>query len=78
MELKIPESLEAEHEELHEQLYKGIVEAGKVGEAPKAIADVLHPHFEKEEEYALPPPGLLSSLISQERERGEEGLVKEK
>ncbi len=76
MELKIPESLEAEHEELHHQLYKGIKEGGKVGEAAKAVADILHPHFEKEEEYALPPLGLLSSLVTEEHEqmgrRGEE------
>ncbi|MGA9844949.1 MAG: hemerythrin domain-containing protein [Nitrososphaeraceae archaeon] len=63
MELKIPESLEVEHKELHEQLYRGIKEGGRVGEAAKAVADILHPHFEKEEEYALPPLGLLSSLI---------------
>jgi hemerythrin-like domain-containing protein len=71
MELKIPESLELEHEELHEQLYKGIKEGGKVGEAARAVADILHPHFEKEEEYALPPLGLLSSLLSEEQEQGE-------
>jgi hypothetical protein len=67
MELKIPESLELEHEDLHEQLYKGIKESGKVGEAAGAVADILHPHFEKEEEYALPPLGLLSSLLSEEQ-----------
>lgn len=33
-----------------------------MGEAAKAVANVLHPHFEKEEEYALPPLGLLSTL----------------
>lgn len=35
---------------------------GKVGEAAKAVVDVLHPHFVKEEEYAMPPLGLLSAL----------------
>jgi hemerythrin-like domain-containing protein len=70
MGLKIPESLELEHEELHEQLYKGIKEGGKVGEAAKAVADILHPHFEKEEKYAPPPLGLLSSLVSEEQGEG--------
>jgi hemerythrin-like domain-containing protein len=70
MELKIPESLELEHEELHKQLFKGVKEGGKVGEAAKAVADILHPHFEKEEEYALPPLGLLSSLISENQGEG--------
>jgi hemerythrin-like domain-containing protein len=75
MELKIPESLELEHEELHEQLFKGIKEGGKVGEAAKAVADILHPHFEKEEEYALPPLGLLSFLLSEDQ--GEDKIIQE-
>jgi Hemerythrin HHE cation binding domain len=65
MEFKILESLELEHQELHKQLIKAIEEGGKIGEAAKAVADVLHPHFEKEEEYALPPLGLLSALSKQ-------------
>jgi hemerythrin-like domain-containing protein len=76
MELKIPESLELEHEELHEQLYKGIKEGGKVGEAAKAVADILHPHFEKEEEYALPPLGLLSFLLLEGQEQRKGGKSK--
>ena len=35
---------------------------GAVGEAAKAVAKALHPHFVKEEEYALPPLGLLAPL----------------
>jgi hypothetical protein len=60
MEFEIPESLELEHKELHRQLIDAIKEGGKIGEAANAVAEVLHPHFEKEEEYALPPLGLLS------------------
>ena|SRR5436309_12123973 len=66
MEFKIPVSLELEHEELHRQLVEAIEEDGKVGQAAKAVAEVLHPHFAKEEEYALPPLGLLSSLSRQD------------
>lgn len=58
----IPQSLEIEHKELHEQLAKAINVGGKTGEASKDIAELLHPHFEKEEEYAMPPLGLLNSL----------------
>ena len=65
MEFKVPESLELEHEELHSRLVKVIEQGGDVGEAAKAVAEVLHPHFEKEEEYALPPLGLLTSLSNQ-------------
>lgn len=74
IELEIPESIELEHGELHEQLYKGIKEGGKVAEAAKAVAELLHPHFEKEEEYALPPLGLLSSLLSEEQ--GEDKITR--
>jgi len=62
MEIGIPQSLKVEHEELHNQLVKATEEGGKVGEAARAVAKVLHPHFEKEEEYALPPLGILSFL----------------
>lgn len=62
MEFKIPRSLELEHEELHSELTKATKLGGYVGDAAKAVARVLHPHFLKEEEYALPPLGLLPLL----------------
>ena len=62
MEFKIPESLKAEHVELHEDLARAIKAGGKTSEAARAVEEVLHPHFVKEEEYALPPLGLLSSV----------------
>jgi hypothetical protein len=62
VELKIPKSLQAEHAELHEELAKAIAAGGKVSEAAKTVAALLHTHFEKEEEYALPPLGVLSEL----------------
>ena len=64
MEFTIPHSLKAEHEELHNMLRQAIQLTGKTGDAAKAVAKLLHPHFEKEEEYALPPLGLLSLLAS--------------
>lgn len=62
MTLAIPAPLKAEHEALHDELRKAIGAGGKVGEAAKAVAQVLHPHFLKEEEYALPPLGMLQTL----------------
>ena len=62
MEFKIPESLKAEHEELHSELVKATAAGGRVGEAAKEVASLLHPHFVKEEEYAIPPLGLLPLL----------------
>jgi hypothetical protein len=62
MELNIPRSLKLEHEELHAELARATRAGGKTGESAKAVANILLPHFIKEEEYALPPLGLLSFL----------------
>lgn len=62
METKIPASLKAEHEELHRKLESYTKLPGKTGAAAKVVAEELHPHFMKEEEYALPPLGLLPDL----------------
>jgi len=63
MQTRIPQSLQAEHGELHQELSEAIKEGGKVGEAAKVVAEQLHSHFLKEEEYALPQLGLLKSLV---------------
>jgi hypothetical protein len=62
MQPKIPRPLKLEHEELHAELVKATQSGGRVGDAAKAVAKVLHEHFVKEEEFALPPLGLLSAL----------------
>jgi hemerythrin len=62
MEHKVPASVKAEHEELHEELEKATKVKGGVGQAAKKVAKVLHPHFAKEEEYALPPLTILRRL----------------
>lgn len=62
MNFQIPATLKAEHEELHGELARATKTGGRTGEAAKAVAKVMHPHFVKEEEYALPPLGLLSAL----------------
>jgi len=64
MEFKTPISLKEEHEELHTMLRKATQLPGKTGEAAKTVAELMHPHFVKEEEYALPPLGLLPLLSS--------------
>ena len=60
--LEIPASLKAEHEKLHKDLSAATNLAGKTGEAAKRVAAVLHEHFVSEEEYALPPLGLLGPI----------------
>jgi hypothetical protein len=62
MEFKIPQSLKTDHEELHSALAKATTAGGHVGEAAKEVARLLHPHFVKEEEYAMPALGLLPLL----------------
>lgn len=66
MEFKIPQSLKAEHAELHQELANAIGAGGKVAETAKVVGELLDAHFVKEEEYALPPLGLLSSLAEGE------------
>jgi len=62
MEFQIPRPLKIEHEELHDTLRRGMKENGELGAAAIAVAELLHPHFLKEEEYALPPLGLLHEM----------------
>jgi hypothetical protein len=62
MKKEIPASLKAEHKELHENLEKFTRMPGKTGMAAKEVAKQLHPHFIKEEEFALPPLGYLPEL----------------
>jgi hypothetical protein len=64
MELKIPTPLSVEHEELHAELVALTQDPGTVGEAARRVAGLLHPHFVKEEEYALPPLALLVAAAS--------------
>jgi hemerythrin-like domain-containing protein len=64
MKLNIPRSITAEHEELHYELERAINTGGRTGAAAKIVAERLHSHFEKEEQYALPPLGLLSQLAT--------------
>lgn len=64
MNFKTPKSLRAEHEELHAELEKVVRTGGATGDAARGVNCALEPHFQKEEEYALPPLGLLPSLAS--------------
>jgi len=64
MNFKTPKSLRAEHKELHAELEKAIEAGGATGDAARGVSCVLEPHFMEEEEYALPPLGLLPNLAS--------------
>jgi hypothetical protein len=62
MQFSIPQTLKTEHEELHAELARARDAGGRTGEAAKAVANSLHPHFVREEEIAMPPLALLPAL----------------
>ncbi len=66
MTLSAPQSLKQEHAELHAELVAATKAGGRTGSAAQSVAQALHPHFEKEEEYALPPLGLLTQIAKGE------------
>ena len=68
--VQIPSSIRAEHQEIHATLIEATHVAGPVGVAAKALAEVLHPHFVREEQVALPPLALLAPLARGEMPEG--------
>lgn len=70
MNFEIPKPLKAEHDELHAELVRATKAGGRTGDAAKTVAKLLHPHFVKEEEYALPPLALLAALSQGKIEAG--------
>ncbi|WP_037282291.1 hemerythrin domain-containing protein [Rubellimicrobium mesophilum] len=63
MSFTIPQPLKVEHDHLHQDLSRAITQGGRTGEAARVVAQRLHAHFHSEEDYALPPLGLLSALL---------------
>ena len=59
MRFTVPTSIKEEHDELHAELATATKAGGRTGEAARIVAKLMHPHFVKEEQYALPPLGLL-------------------
>ena len=68
--ITIPQSLRTEHEEIHQALMEATRVPGRVGAAAKELAAVLDPHFERENQIALPPLGLLAPLAAGESPAG--------
>ena len=60
--IAIPAAMKAEHDAIHQRLVRATRAPGRTGEAARALAAVLHPHFVREEQIALPPLGLLAPL----------------
>ena len=61
-QFRIPESIRAEHVEIHSELVSAMKIPGRIGVAARALDAVLAPHFAREEQIALPPLALLAPL----------------
>jgi len=61
-EFPVPASIRAEHAEIHSELSAATRLTGKTGDAARNLARVLDPHFQREEQIALPPLGLLEPM----------------
>jgi hypothetical protein len=62
---EIPEALQHEHHEVQAALRAAMQAPGQVGTAARDLNRVLGPHFEREEQIALPPLGLLRRLVAE-------------
>jgi iron-sulfur cluster repair protein YtfE (RIC family) len=67
MTIPIPRSIQEEHREIHAALEAAVRAPGRTGNAARELAEVLHPHFVREEQIALPPLGLLRPLAAGDR-----------
>ena len=62
--IETPQSIAAEHRELHATLESASRESGALGTAARELEAALAPHFRREEEIATPPLGLLPALAT--------------
>jgi hypothetical protein len=62
-EFAIPQPVAAGHDAVYAAMEAATRAGGEVGEAAKAAMEALRPHFEKEEDYALPQLGALTRLV---------------
>jgi hypothetical protein len=74
-QIAIPAGIKAEHDEIHAELVAATKATGHVGEAARTLAAVLHPHFVREEQIALPPLGLLAALARGESDASMQAVL---
>lgn len=61
MELKVPQSIQTEHQELHGELAGALKAGGRTAECARAVMKVMQPHMAREEEYVAPALALLGA-----------------
>jgi len=64
MELKVPQSIQTEHEELHAELAHALKAGGKTAEAARAVMKIVQPHMAREEEFVAPALALLGPVAA--------------
>jgi hypothetical protein len=69
-QLRAPQSVRDEHQQLHAALESATKAPGAVGETARELAALLHPHFVREEQIAAPPLGLLAPLAAGQFDEG--------
>lgn len=62
MELDTPIPLKSKHEALRAEISQAVKLEDRTGKATRLVARLIERHFAREEEFALPPLGLLRSL----------------
>lgn len=62
MDMRVPAAISAEHHEVRVELERATQAGGMTGVAAREVSRLLHDHFRKEEEFALPPLALLKQL----------------
>lgn len=71
----IPTALQEEHKHLQAELADATRAGGRTGEAAVELQRLLQPHFEAEEEYALPQLGALMPLATGKPVAGADHVV---
>ena len=61
MELKVPQSIQTEHAELHGELAGALKAGGRTAECARLVMKVVQPHMAREEEYVAPALALLAA-----------------
>lgn len=64
MKIKTPDSLSEEHEGIFQELHEYSELKDQTGASMRELLTTLKPHFEKEEEIAMPLLGLLTPLAA--------------
>lgn len=76
MKLKVPKAIIHGHANIILELNEVLAVGGEIAEKAKQLRDAMVPHFKKEEEYALPPLGLLLAFTDEKWEINAEEAIK--